>query len=135
MRNEKKSGLGKFVVGAAIGAGLGILFAPKKGSQIRKELKIKLDELVAQVKDLDMDEVKKEFDEKVCEIKDGLVDLDKEKVIDIAKEKGNFLRKKAQELVDLAKSKGTPVLKKSAEDILDNVVKVSRDALKKLEEK
>ena len=27
---SKKSGVGKFIAGAAIGAGLGILFAPKK---------------------------------------------------------------------------------------------------------
>ncbi len=27
---KKKSGIGKFIAGAAIGAGLGILFAPKK---------------------------------------------------------------------------------------------------------
>lgn len=50
-KNEKKSGLGKFVVGAAVGAGLGVLFAPKKGSETRRELKNKIDELVAQIKD------------------------------------------------------------------------------------
>ena len=29
---SKKSGFGKFFAGAALGAGLGLLFAPKKGS-------------------------------------------------------------------------------------------------------
>ena len=38
-KENKKSGLGKFVLGAAIGAGLGILFAPKKGSETRKDSK------------------------------------------------------------------------------------------------
>ena len=28
-KEKKKSGLGKFLAGAAIGAGLGVLFAPK----------------------------------------------------------------------------------------------------------
>ena len=41
-----KKGLGKFVAGAAVGAGLGILFAPKKGTEIRKELKEKIDDLL-----------------------------------------------------------------------------------------
>ena len=40
--SKKKSGLGKFLVGAGIGAGLGILFAPKSGSETRKELKQKI---------------------------------------------------------------------------------------------
>ena len=55
---KKKSGIGKFVAGAAIGAGLGILFAPKKGSETRRELKEKMDELLNKAKDIDMDEVK-----------------------------------------------------------------------------
>lgn len=134
-KNEKKSGIGKFVVGAAIGAGLGVLFAPKKGSETREELKKKLDELVMHIKNIDIDEVKAEFDTKVNEIKMELVDLDKEKALDIAKEKVNDLKVKAQELVDMAVEKGTPVLKQAAEDVLQNVIKVSKETLKKLESK
>lgn len=132
---SKKVGLGKFVIGAAIGAGLGVLFAPKKGSELRKELKVKLDDLIAQIKKIDIEEVKAEFDAKVEEIKTELADLDKEKALAIAKEKGSQLKEKAEELVNLAKKKGTPVLIDSAQDVLENVVKVSKDAIKKLEAK
>lgn len=135
MRSEKKFGVGKFLAGAALGAGLGVLFAPKSGSETRKELKKKMDDLVAQIKDIDVDEVKKEFDKKVAEIKDGLADLDREKVLELAKDKGNDLKEKAQELVEMAKEKGTPMLKKSAQDVLENVIKVSKEAIKKLEAK
>jgi len=132
---NKKTGLGKFVIGAAIGAGLGVLFAPKKGSELRKDLKEKMDDLVSQIKKIDIEEVKAEFDLKVEEIKNDLSDLDKEKALAIAKEKGIQLKKKAEELVALAKKKGTPVLIDSAQDVLENVVKVSKDAIKKLESK
>ncbi len=130
-----KKGLGKFAVGAAIGAGLGLLFAPKKGEEIRKELKVKLDDLLKKVDEIDAEDVKNEFDTRLNAIKKELKDLDKEKALDIAKEKGKELKKQAEELVALAKEKGTPVLKESAEDVLETVIKASKEALKKLDTK
>ena len=130
---SKKKKFGGFLAGALLGAGAGLLFAPKSGEETRKELKAKLDEMVNQAKKIDIDDVKKEFDAKVKEIKEGIEDLDKEKVMDFAKNKGAELKVKAEELVDLAKEKGTPALKRTAEDVLNNVIKVSKEALKKLE--
>jgi len=133
MSKEKHSGLGKFIAGAAIGAGLGILFAPRKGSETRAQLKAKMNELVAQIKNIDIDEVKEEFNKKVEEIKAGLADLDKEKVLEIAKEKAAQLKEKAQELVDLAIDKGTPLLRDAAEEVRLKAIDVTKDVLKKLE--
>lgn len=127
-----KSGIEKFIAGAALGVGLGVLFAPKSGEETRKDLKKKLDELIEQAKNVDIEEVKKDIMRRVEDIKMELVDLDKEKALEIAKEKGEALKAKAQELVELAKEKGTPVLKKTANDVLDNVIKVSKETQKKL---
>lgn len=130
---SKKKGFGKFLAGACVGAGLGLLFAPKKGSDLRADLKVKLNELKDKVRDIDVLEVKEEFDKKVSEIKEELEDLDKEKLLKIAQEKATMLKKKAEELVELAVEKGTPVLKDAAEEVRKRVIAVTRDVLKKLE--
>lgn len=130
---KKKSGLGKFVLGAAVGAGLGLLFAPRKGSETRQLLKEKMDDLVAKAKNIDMDEVKIAIEDKIEEIKYELADLDREKVVSIAKEKGKQIKEKANELFDLAVEKGTPVLQKAADEVREQAIKAVKEILKKLE--
>lgn len=133
MSKTKKSGMGKFVLGAAVGAGLGLLFAPKKGSETRKDLKNKFDELVGKIKEIDVEEVKNEFFQKVDAIKVELEDLDKEKVLKIAKKKGEDLKNKTEELLALAKEKGTPALEKAASELKDRTIDVLKEVINKLE--
>lgn len=122
-----------FLWGAALGIGAGMLLAPKKGSETRRELKAKLDEMLAKLKDVDYDEVRENIEVKIYQIKNELRDLDKEKAIDIAKKKVAELQKMSSELVDYAVEKGTPVLQKSADAIREKVIKVSKEVIEKLE--
>ena len=130
---SKKKGFGKFFAGAALGAGLGLLFAPKKGSDLRAELKVKIDELMTKIKEIDVSEVKDEFDKRLDDIKANLDDLDKEKVLEIAQEKAVQIKEKVEELVQLAVDKGTPVLRNAAEEVKKTAVPVTKDVLKRLE--
>lgn len=130
---KKNTGWGKFIVGGLVGAGLGVLFAPKAGSETRKELAAKMKELVNKAKEIDIEEVKVNISAKIEELKAEIKDLDKEKVLAIAKEKGNDIKEKANELVALAKEKGTPVLENAANEVREKAIVVVKEVLEKLE--
>lgn len=128
-----KKGLGKFLLGAGIGAGLGILFAPKKGSETRQDLKKMMDDLIEKAKKVDAKEVKENIEAKIEELKEELADLDKEKVLKIAQKKARQIQDAAEELVDYAVKKGTPVLEQSAEAVRQKAIDVTKEVLNKLE--
>jgi len=130
---SKNKGLGKLLAGLAIGAGLGVLFAPKKGEETRKELKEKIDELINSAKNLDKEEVKQTIESKIELIQNELSDLDKEKVLKIAKKKAKEIQEMAEELVDYAVEKGTPVLERAADSVREKAIDVTKDVLKRLE--
>jgi len=131
---RKKNGLAKLIVGVGIGVGLGVLFAPRSGKETRALLKEKIDDLILKVKELDADEIREQIENKIREIKEELRDLDKEKVIAIAKEKAENIKVKITEMAALAKEKATPVIEKAVDNLRDTAIVVTKDTLKKLED-
>ena len=130
---KKSNGMGKFIAGAALGAGLGILFAPKSGKETREELSKKLKEIIDQAKEIKFEDVKEKINQKVAEIQAELKELDKEKVLKIAKQKAKKIQKKAEELYELAKEKGTPILEKTTKELKQTTAKKKKKIVDKLE--
>ena len=130
---SKKKGFGKFILGAGIGAGLALLFAPKKGSETRRELKLKIDELIEKLRGIDACEVRDNIEARIIELKEEISDLDKEKVLSIAKKKAKKIQDACEELVSYAVEKGTPVLESACDAVRQKAVDVTKEVLSKLE--
>ena len=128
-----RRGFGKFIGGLALGAGLGLLFAPDKGENTRKMLAKRIDELRNKIKEVDMDEVKDELLYKVETLQAQLKDLDKEKVKDVDLKQANKIKAKAEEIYKYAIEKGTPVVEKSADEVRRQALKVVKDLETKLD--
>lgn len=132
--SKEKHGFGKFLLGAGIGVGLGMLFAPKSGKETRADLKAKMDDLLAKAKNLSKEDVKEAIEKKVDEIKKELKKLDKETVAEKMKDGAKKIKKKADELVDYAVLKGTPVIEAAAREVRESTIKALESMAKKLSE-
>lgn len=131
---SRKCGFGKFVLGVGVGVGLGILFAPQEGSKTRKELKIKMDELLEKVKAIDPEDVKADILQRVEELRMEIKNLDKERAIEIARNSAKKVGQKANDLYDYAKEKSTPVVEKAVKEVKDVTLKAAKEVVNRLEE-
>ena len=89
--------------------------------------------MIAKIKDIDIDEVRENFEVKLYQLKEDIDDLDKEKVMKIAKKKAEQVQEAATELVNYAVEKGTPMLEKTANAIREKAIKTTKEVLKRLE--
>ena len=123
-----------FLLGAGIGLGLGLLFAPKSGKETRKDLAKLTSDLYEKAKEIDLEEVKNAFVVKIKELETMIKDLDKETAKQLIIDKSNNVKIKAQELVDLAIEKGTPVVEKTAKKVKSKTAELLKNTAEKLEE-
>jgi len=123
-----------FLIGAAVGLGLGFLFAPKSGKETREDLSRLIKDLIEKAKQIDVEEVKNAIIVKTKELENTLKDLDKETAKQLIIDKTNDVKEKAQELVDLAIEKGTPIVEKTAKKVKSKTAEILKNTAEKLEE-
>ncbi len=124
-----------FLTGALVGAGLGILLAPKEGSETRSDLKKSFSLLIDTIKNIDVEETKAAFLDKVSEIKKELSEIDETTAKKVAKEKVEIIEEKCNELITSAKEEGAIVVEKAAKEVKDSAIYMLHEFLDELEAK
>lgn len=112
-----KSGLGKFVIGAGIGFGIGLLVAAKSGKETRNDIKNKFKELEEKFRSLDLTELKDGAIEKLDSLREKVKDIDSEQICDFTKDKIADIKKGLSDLTKSVKKKSVPIIKKIVDDI------------------
>lgn len=109
MKNSSKVALATFVSGVVVG----MLFAPKKGSELRHDLALMFEDAYNKAKEIDIDEVKYKLEE----IKEDIKSLDAEKSKEFVSEKTVVIKEKLLHLVDLLQE--NKKIKPALEDAID----------------
>lgn len=120
--------LGKFITGLGIGAVIGMLFAPKKGSELRDDLKEKGAKAYDNAKNMTKEDVQDLINNSIDELKRAIDEFDFDEFKETTGQKLNEVKTK---LEDLAKT-----VQNSEEyaSFKDSVKKVSDDIGSKMEE-
>ena len=124
--------LGRFLTTLGIGALAGMLLAPKKGSELREELKDKGKETLDSAKEMTVEDYQKLISETIDSIKKTVDEFDVDEFKESSLEKINELKDKFDDVVTkLQDSDQYSKLK----DQVDNVIVQVNDKIKDVKEK
>lgn len=132
MMEIKKSKIGALIAGIGIGAAAGMLLAPKSGEETRNDIKDKAKKATKKVKDIDLNQLKDDLVKEFDKFKNEIKDMDKEKAMKLAKDKGTKLLNSCENLINEAKEKSSPMIEKTAKDIKKKLSEILADASEKL---
>ena len=126
---------GKFIAGIGIGTVVGMLFAPKKGSELRGDLKEKSQELYDKTQNMTKEDVKTLVNNTIEEIKLAIDEFDMEEFKDTTSTKLSEVKEKLEELANSVKSSEEyENFKASVTKIKDKIQDKDFDALKELDD-
>lgn len=120
--------IGKFIAGIGIGTVIGMLLAPKKGSELREDLKEKSQELYDKAQNMTKEDFEALINDAIEEIKLAIDEFDIDEFKETTGAKLAEVKKKLEQLADSVKSSDEYANFKTS------VEKVSTDLTNKLSE-
>ncbi len=118
--------INKFVAGLGVGVVIGVLFAPKKGSELRGDIKEKGTDLYDKASSMTKEDYQELFSKKIDDMKKAIDEFDIHEFKDATSKKLGDLKDKVEELADAVQDskeydKVKTALKKISGDISEKV--------------
>ena len=129
-----KGGLKDVLLGVGVGVCIGALLTPRTGEENRKLLKEKAQGAIKKAKNIDYEALKEKLYDDFYNLKDELANMDKEKAIALAKEKGAEIEAKADKIIASAIENGKPKVEKALVELKKKVAVVLKDLSEKLDD-
>lgn len=120
--------LGKLIAGIGIGTVIGMLCAPKKGSELRKDIKDKSKDLYNKAQNISKEDIQELINNTIDEIKLAIDEFDADEFKENAGKKINEVKSKLEELAVSVKSS------EEYANFKESVTKVSNEVTTKLKE-
>lgn len=127
--------IGRFLVGLGLGAAIGALLAPKKGSEMREDISTKSQDLYAKVKDLSKDDVLNMVNGTFDNVKKAVDEFDADNLKASTQEKFAELQGKLQDLsTKVTESEPVTKVKNSVADVTGSINQKVDEIKKKISE-
>lgn len=119
--------------GIVLGGTLGVLFAPRKGSETRKKIKLTFVNLKNKVSKIEEEDIKYYIEKKLNEIDDDIEVLEGTLEFKKAKKQAKKVIKKINKLIDYTTKKGYDEFEDLITDLKEKASEISEEILTNLE--
>ena len=133
MKKENLKVMAALTGGIVLGGTLGVLFAPRKGSETREKIKLTFVNLKNKVSKIEEEDIKYYIEKKLNEIDDDIEVLEGTLEFKKAKRQAKKVIKKINKLIDYTTKKGYEEFEDLITDLKEKASEISEEILTNLE--
>lgn len=133
MKKENIKIMAALTGGIVLGGTLGVLFAPRKGSETREKIKLTFVNLKNKVSKIEEEDIKYYIEKKLNEIDDDIEVLEGTLEFKKAKKQAKKVIKKINKLIDYTTKKGYDEFEDLITDLKEKASEISEEILTNLE--